>query len=133
VKTRNAIDDRRAAIRFPIERQIHYKTLGKRKIGEDGLGQTINMSSTGVLFTTEHFLSPGRRLEVSISWPAQLDASVSLQLVARGRVARCQQGTAAIEIQRYEFRTCANGNPVNGAPRFPAASEEEQPVSAAIA
>ena len=134
MKTRNAIDDRRAANRFPIERQIHYKTLGKRKIGEDGLGQTINISSTGVLFTTDHFLSPGRRLEVSISWPAQLDASVSLQLVARGRVVRCEQGTAALEIQRYEFRTCANGNPLNGAQRFPAArEEEEQPATAATA
>jgi len=111
VKTRNAIDDRRAANRFPIERQIHYKTLGKRKIGEDGLGQTINISSTGVLFTTDHRLSPGRRLEVSISWPAQLDSKISLKLVARGRVVRSEEGRAAIEIHQYEFRTQATPGP----------------------
>jgi hypothetical protein len=28
-----------------------------------------------------------------------------LKLVARGRVARLEQGRAAIEIQQYEFRT----------------------------
>jgi hypothetical protein len=133
VKTRQAIDDRRAANRFPIERQIYYKTIGKRKIGEDGLGQTINISSTGVLFTTDQRLSPGRRLEVSISWPAQLDSSVGLQLVAKGRIVRCEHGTAAIEIQRYEFRTCANGNPLNGAQRLAAGTEEQQPASSAIA
>jgi hypothetical protein len=133
VKTRQAIDDRRAANRFPIERQIYYKTIGKRKIGEYGLGQTINISSTGVLFTTDQRLSPGRRLEVSISWPAQLDSSVGLQLVAKGRIVRCEQGTAAIEIQRYEFRTCANGNPLNGTQRLNASREEQEPASSAIA
>ena len=50
---------------------------------------TVNMSSNGVLFTTDHYLLPGRRLEVSISWPAQLNSKVALKLVARGRVVRC--------------------------------------------
>jgi hypothetical protein len=134
VKTRNAIDDRRAANRFPIERQVHYKTIGKRKIGESGFGQTINISSTGVLFTTDQLLGLGRRLEVAISWPAQLDASVGLQLVAQGRIVRSEPGTAAIEIQHYEFRTCAKkGNTSIGARRFATAAHEQFSFPAATA
>jgi hypothetical protein len=99
--------ERRAADRFPISREVHYKVLSKRGGPEAGGGQTINISSNGVLFTTKHYLVPGRRLELSISWPAQLNEKCQLKLVARGRVVRCEEGMAAIEIQQYEFRTCA--------------------------
>ena len=52
-------------------------------------------------------LLPGRRIEVSISWPAQLNAKCALRLVARGRVVRFDDGKAAMEIQQYEFKTQA--------------------------
>ena len=97
--------ERRAADRFPIEREVRYKILNKRSAIEEGTGKTINISSNGVLFTTDQILVPGKRLELSISWPAQLDNKCQLKLVARGRVARLEQGKAAIEIQQYEFRT----------------------------
>jgi hypothetical protein len=97
--------ERRSADRFPIEREIRFKILNKKNAGEEGCGRTINISSNGVLFTTDQILVPGKRLELSISWPAQLDNKCQLKLVARGRVARLEQGRAAIEIQQYEFRT----------------------------
>lgn len=97
--------ERRSADRFPIEREVRYKVLNKRSSPEEGTGKTINISSNGVLFTTDQILIPGKRLELSISWPAQLDNKCHLKLVARGRVARLEQGRAAIEIQQYEFRT----------------------------
>lgn len=99
--------ERRSADRFPIEREVRYKILNKRNSQEEGIGKTINISSSGVLFTTDQILLPGKRLELSISWPAQLDNKCQLKLVARGRVARLEQGRAAIEIQQYEFRTQA--------------------------
>jgi len=99
--------ERRSADRFPIEREVRYKILNKRNSQEEGIGKTINISSAGVLFTTDQILLPGKRLELSISWPAQLDNKCQLKLVARGRVARLEQGRAAIEIQQYEFRTQA--------------------------
>jgi hypothetical protein len=98
-------EERRVADRFPIEREVRYKVIDKRKEKEGGSGKTINMSSNGVLFTTERSLIPGRRVEVAISWPAQLNGSVPLKLVARGRIVRCVEGKAAIAIQQYEFRT----------------------------
>jgi hypothetical protein len=97
--------ERRSADRFPIEREVRYKILNKRSNHEEGSGRTINISSNGVLFTTDQILIPGKRLELSISWPAQLDNKCQLKLVARGRVTRLEQGKAAIEIQQYEFRT----------------------------
>jgi PilZ domain len=97
--------DRRHSDRFPIEREVRYRVLNKRGGDESGDGRTINISSSGVLFTSESILLPGRRLELSISWPAQLNNKCALKLVARGRVVRFEQGRAAIEIQQYEFRT----------------------------
>jgi hypothetical protein len=104
-------DDRRSADRFPIEREVRYKVLSRKSSteGESGSGMTVNMSSNGVLFTTDRYLLPGRRLEVSISWPAQLNSKIALKLVARGRVVRSEEGRAAIEIHQYEFRTQAQG------------------------
>lgn len=97
--------DRRHSDRFPIERDVRFRVLNKRGGEETGGGKTLNISSSGVLFTSEQMLLPGRRLELSISWPVQLNDLVPLKLVARGRVVRFEQGVAALEIQQYEFRT----------------------------
>ena len=97
--------DRRSTDRFPIERDVRYRVLNKRGGEEAGEGRTINISSSGVLFTSKHLLLPGRRMELSINWPAQLNDKCALKLVARGRVIRFEQGLAAMEIQQYEFRT----------------------------
>src|SRR5262249_11642959 len=104
----NQASERRAADRFPIERDVRFKVLSKKSGDESGVGKTINISSTGVLFTTEKLLIPGRRLEVSINWPAQLNDKCALKLVARGRIVRFEQGRAAMEIQQYEFRTAVS-------------------------
>ncbi len=98
-------NDRRHSDRFPIEREVRYKVLSKRSGEEAGEGKTLNMSSAGVLFTADQQLVPGKRMELSITWPAQLNNKCALKLVARGRLVRSQNGTAALEIQQYEFRT----------------------------
>jgi len=96
--------ERRSAVRFPIEQVLRYKVL-KRNSMETGVGKTLNISSTGVLFSTERSVQVGDRLEVSVNWPAQLDHRCPLKFVTAGRVVRTQAGTAAIAIDRYEFRT----------------------------
>lgn len=97
--------ERRHSDRFPIEREVRYRVMSKRAGDEAGEGRTLNISSSGVLFTSAHILLPGRRMELSISWPAQLDHKTGLKLVARGRIVRFEHGRAALEIQQYEFRT----------------------------
>jgi hypothetical protein len=97
--------ERRRSSRFPIERELRYKTLNQRAEILAGSGKTLNISSSGVLFTSDHDLPVGTRLEVSISWPAQLNEKCFLNLVARGRVTRHNKGQLALQIQQYEFRT----------------------------
>jgi len=99
--------ERRAADRFPIERELKYRVIGRRPGEASGSGRTVNMSSSGILFSTEDELTPGCQIEVSIAWPAQLNNQTPLKLVARGRVVRTEHRLAALEIQHYEFRTQA--------------------------
>lgn len=101
--------DRRHSDRFPIELEVRYRVLNNRGSDEAGDGKTLNISSSGVLFTAEHLLLPGRRMELAINWPAQLNNKCALKLVARGRIVRFEKGRAAIEIQQYEFRTASVG------------------------
>jgi len=97
--------ERRVADRFPIERELRYKVLNKKFSNESGEGRTVNISSSGILFATNEVLLPGRKIEVSLSWPAQLNEKCALKLVARGKVVRYERGMAALAIQQYEFRT----------------------------
>jgi hypothetical protein len=106
---RNDNVERRRSSRFPIEREIRYKTFIQRAEMLQGTGKTLNISSSGVLFTADHDLPVGTRLEVSISWPAQLNEKCLLNLVARGRVTRQESGSLALQIQQYEFRTQSIG------------------------
>jgi len=96
--------ERRIAARFPIERDIRYKLLLDRD-GAEGAGKSINISSGGILFTTDRPLRPGTGIEVAISWPVLMDAEISLELVARGQVVRSANGETAVKIYRHEFRT----------------------------
>ena len=107
--------ERRRSSRFPIEREVRYKTLNQRTEVLAGNGRTLNISSSGVLFTSDHDLPIGTRLELSISWPAQLNDRCLLNLVARGRVTRHNKGQLALQIQQYEFRTSSRAVPAKPA------------------
>jgi len=97
--------ERRASKRLTIEREVQFRVLSRRQGEPEGTGKTVNMSSSGVLFTTGEMLLPGRRLELSISWPAHLDNRCALKLMAQGRVVRFEGNAAALEIVKHEFRT----------------------------
>src|SRR5450755_990808 len=92
-----AADDRRSSNRLPIERDVRYKLLGgKKSVKQVGLGKTVNMSSGGVLFTTESPLPEGNRVELAVCWPAQLNHRLPLKLVAQGLLVRSDETQAAI-------------------------------------
>ena len=97
--------DRRLSGRFPIHQDVLYTLLdGKTRSGAC-TGKTVDMSSGGILFTTSEVLYPGKRLELAVNWPARLDGTCRLKLVALGRVVRTEADRAAIAIEHYEFRT----------------------------
>ncbi len=97
--------ERRGSRRFPLELEVRYKTLSQRAELVEGTGKTLNISSSGVLFTSESELPVGTALEVSINWPARLNDSCFLNLVGRGRVTRQAKGQLALQFRQHEFRT----------------------------
>jgi hypothetical protein len=98
--------ERRGTSRYPLRERVKYTFLSRRSVIE-GTGETINIGSGGVLFSTQHRLLVGRAVEVSINWPARLDGRCLLKLVATGRVVRAEEKWAAVRIERYDFRTRA--------------------------
>ena len=74
----------------------------------NGSGKTLDISSGGILFTTSERLQPGQLVEVAVNRPAELHGTYALLLVATGRVVRSDNHTAAMRIERYEFRTRAS-------------------------
>ncbi len=101
----NQTIERRASSRMTIERDVQYRQLNRAQPEADSRGKTVNISSSGVLFTTDQVMIPGRRVEVAIDWPAQLNNKCALKLVARGRIVRYEGDRAALEIMQHEFRT----------------------------
>lgn len=99
--------DRRKKERFSIRRELRYKLLADSVIVDSGSGQTLNISSGGVAFSADHDLMPGAFIELSISWPALLDNTCPMRLIAFGKVRRSEGHASACTIDKYEFRTQA--------------------------
>ena len=103
-------EDRRLSQRFPMERQIQFKSQ-RSKSALIGSGTTVNMSRRGVLFTTDQSLPEGEPVTLEVGWPVLLDAAVPLNLVTRGRVVRCENSHTAVRFDKWEFRT--RGQPIH--------------------
>jgi hypothetical protein len=99
--------DRRTTDRFPLENALRYRFLEARSPWTPGTGQTLNMSSGGMLLKVEAPLPVGQQIEVSVDWPAQLNARCGLKLVALGKVVRSTPEETAVRIEKYDFRTRA--------------------------
>jgi hypothetical protein len=97
--------NRRGRSRFPIRESVSYRVLHAKGSPVDGVGETLNIGSGGILFTTEAGLQKGRQVEFAVSWPVPLIGGSRLQFVAVGRVVRSEPTKAAVRIERYRFNT----------------------------
>lgn len=97
--------DRRETSRFPLQEEVRYRVLQPKSLQLSGIGKTLDISSGGIRFTTPDRLQPGRVVELSVNWPARLEGTCPLQFVATCKVVRSDASTAAVRIERYEFRT----------------------------
>ena len=98
--------DRRASVRFPLSLDVRYSVSHRCAPLETGSGQSIDLSSSGLLFAAQGPLKPGLKLDVAIIWPILLDEHVQLQLVVTGVVVWSSETETAMRIQRHDFRTC---------------------------
>jgi hypothetical protein len=118
-----ALPDRRGTGRFSVREEVRYRVVDKlAKVS--GSGVTLNFGSGGILFTTRETLPVGRTVELSVNWPVRVGAR-ALQFVATGRVVRSEDDTAAVRIERYEFKT-RNVNGLSEIASQPAGSYESR-------
>ena len=100
-----AAAERRNNARFPCRLAVSYQTLEHPIITGQGMSETLNISSKGILFTSNEQFQSGQLVQVSLDWPARLENQVPLKLVAEGRIVRNSEGQTAMTIDKYEFRT----------------------------
>ena len=96
---------RRKSHRFPIQLDVRFRTLGRRPESLSGTGKTINISSSGVLFTSPYEIPVGTRIEVSMRWPVELNEKCGFNLLGRGRTVRHAKGQVAVRVEEWHFRT----------------------------
>jgi len=108
--------ERRNHARFPCRLAITYQTLESPIRSGQGASETLNISSKGILFTSDERFETGQLVQVSLDWPARLENQVPLKLVAEGRVVRSAEGKTAMTIDKYEFRTRRAGPATPSAP-----------------
>jgi hypothetical protein len=97
--------DQRLSRRYPITLEIEYKLVRKGKVERSGLGRTLNVSSSGVLFEAHESVSAGSSIEIFMQWPFLLEGVCPLKLVIQGSVVRSDGKGIAVRIKHHEFRT----------------------------
>jgi c-di-GMP-binding flagellar brake protein YcgR len=100
---RNWETERRANPRFAVRQQLKYSLLENGAITTFGTGVTIDFSSGGVAFTTEHHLKPGSLIELRIDWPWVSGDTCPILLFACGRIVRSAADRAACTIAEFKF------------------------------
>jgi len=101
----SATGERRTNARFTRRMAVTYQTLDPPILSGQGTGETLNIGSKGLVFTSNEQLETGQSVKVSLDWPARLENQVRLQLIAYGRIVRNADGQTAMTIDKYEFRT----------------------------
>jgi len=107
--------DRRHTIRFPLREPVEYRLILSKHFSITGKGQTLNVGSGGILFSTQHLLPVGGLVEVVMDWPARPEGALALQLVAAGRVLRSDHRQAAVRLDRHQLQDARNAPPLDGA------------------
>ena len=116
-------NERRVKSRYPLELNARFQTMGAAG-PVAGVGQTLNMSSSGMLLACANNLPEGTRLKIFVEWPSLLNGTTPLQLITVGTVVRCTQIGVSIVFDSYQFRTMgrARNSNVTAMPERVAAS-----------
>jgi hypothetical protein len=88
--------DRRAAVRVPVELLSCYETHSEP--AQVGVGHTIDMSHSGIAFTTESLLPTNTEVTLHVTWPVRLEGGVPVELRAFGRLVRAEARKAALQL-----------------------------------
>ena len=97
--------ERRKDRRYHLQLELKWKLIRRRRILDTGTGRTMDVSSGGVRFDAGRHLPEGLNVELSISWPVLLRNLAPMQLVAIGKIVRCDGRQVAMQTVQHEFRT----------------------------
>lgn len=105
-------NERRVKSRYPVELKVRYQVLGATS-SADGVGQTVNMSSSGMLLTGASNLPEGARIKLFVEWPSLLNGTTPLQLITVGTVVRSTMDGISVVFESYQFRTMSRARRSN--------------------
>ncbi len=117
--------DRREDRRYPIELELKYKLIRRRRVLDNGVGKTLNISSGGIFFESDRPLPVGLNVELSITWPVLLHSVAPMRLQVSGRLVRGERNRLAVRTVQHEFRTQGTAQRVE--PPAPARATEHHP------
>jgi hypothetical protein len=104
--------ERRVKSRYPIELNVRYQTMGT-EVPVAGVGQTLNISSSGMLMACTKSIPEGTPLKIFVEWPSLLNGITPLQLITVGTVVRSTRRGLSIAFESYQFRTMAKPRSCN--------------------
>jgi PilZ domain-containing protein len=102
--------ERRLRTRYPLRMALTYKIL--RKGRKCFLGQTIDISSNGLLFTTEEPIPVRTGLEILIDWPVMSPDRGPLKLELFARTVRINGNQVAAEILSHHLLAFVTGEEI---------------------
>lgn len=90
--------ERRMAPRVQMECPSRYETSTRT-----GFGHTIDLSSTGIAFTTETLLASNTKVTLDVNWPVRLEGDVPVEFHASGELVRVEPVKAAMQVDQVGF------------------------------
>jgi hypothetical protein len=106
------VNERRVKSRYPLELNVRYQTMGAAG-PVAGVGQTVNISSSGMFLACASNIPEGARLKLFIEWPSLLNGTTPLQLIMVGTVVRCTEIGISVVFESHQFRTMSRARHFN--------------------
>jgi hypothetical protein len=104
--------ERRVKSRYAVELNVRYQMLGAADTVA-GVGQTVNMSSSGMLLAGAVNVPEGARIKLFVEWPSLLNGTTPLQLITVGTVVRATPVGVSVVFESYQFRTMSRARRSN--------------------
>ncbi|HEY1338471.1 MAG TPA: PilZ domain-containing protein [Bryobacteraceae bacterium] len=95
--------ERRRDRRYAIQSDLEYSLMRRGRVVAAGRGQSIDISSGGMLFEASEPLPLGFSIAVVLPWPARFSQTLALELEVSGRIVRSEGNRIAIQIVHHEF------------------------------
>lgn len=106
VRSMPAAGNKRSSKRYTLGLALRCRPIEPQlRLARILIGESLNISSKGLVFTTTETFEPGQVVEAFIDWPMLLDGCVRLTLFVEGVVVRSAGNRTAMRIDKYEFRT----------------------------